>query len=219
MTMAAQNSNWGKELRMGDGERKASKRRSVTGRLSGGHHHSKPEDFMRTGRRSDGLTNEEDSKPIGARSKEDVRRKSNDQNILGGPKSKSTPGHKPEDLEAEEEAKTKSKEKVKCDASSEETVLSVNLMSGAEKLDDETRLYQSPGGQAGPEDQMVVAVVTLQNLSVSEEGERETTIERFRENNVATQFQKVTNQKLSHDICKNEPKTIVSLSSQKSLRI
>ena len=210
MTKAAQNSNWGKELRMGEGESAASKRRrSVTGRLSGGHHHSKPEDFMRTGRRSDGLTNEEDSMPNGARSKEDVRgrgRISNDQNILGGPKSKSTLGNEPEDVEAEEEAKMKSKEKVKCDPSSEETVLSVDLMSGAKKLDDQTRLYQSP---AEPEDQMVVAVATL---SVSERGEREKTI-------AATQFQQVTNQKLSSDICKNEPKTIVSLSSHKSLRI
>ena len=88
--MVAQKSNWGKELRMGEGAVAAkARRRSTTGRLSGGHH-SKPEDFNRTGRRSDGLTNEEDSKRTGKRSNEDVRgtgRIPDDQKILDGPQS------------------------------------------------------------------------------------------------------------------------------------
>ena len=217
--MAAQKSNWGKELRMGEGAAKAS--RSTTGRLSGGHH-SKPEDFNRTGRRSDGLSNGEDSKRTGVRSNEDVRetdRISDDQKIPAVPKS--TLGNeqiKPGDVEPKRETEIKSKDKVKC---SEETILSADLRRG---VDQSRQYHQPPGaGQTGPEDQRGVAEVNLQTVSVSEGGEKEKTINHFRENNLATQCQEVTNQKLSDDICNNaiasEPTTIVSVSSHKSLRI
>ena len=212
--MAAQKSNWSKELRMGEGAAKPSGR-STTGRLSAGGHHSKPEDFNRTARRSDGLTNEEDSKRTSVRSNEDVRgagRISDDQKILGG--RKSTLGNEKE-VEPKRETQIKSKDKVKCDASSEETVLSADLRAGGEKLEVQSRLYhQSPAAcQTGPDEVN----------SVSEGEDREKTIDIFQEDHVATQCQEVTNRKLSYDICDNaiasEPTTIASVSSHKSLRI
>lgn len=207
---------------MGEGAAAAkARRRSTTGRLSGGHH-SKPEDFNRTGRRSDGLTNEEDSKRTGARSNEDVRgtgRIPDDQKILDGPQSPLGDEEiKPEDVEPKQE--TQNKSKMKCDVSSEGT--SADLRSGGgERLEEQTRQHHG-ACQTGTEDHRGVAVVNLQTVSVSEGGEKEKTMDNFRENNVATQCQ-VTNRKLSCDICNNattrEPSTIVSVSSLKSLRI
>ena len=198
---------------MGEGAAKPS-RRSTTGRLSGGHH-SKPEDSNRTARRSDGLTNEEDSKRTSVRSNEDVRgagRISDDQKIFGG--RKSTLGNEKE-VKPKRETQIKSKDKVKCDARSEETVLSADLRAGGEKPEVQIRLYhQSPAAcQTGPDEVN----------SVSEGGEKAKIIDIFQEDHVATQFQEVTNRKLSYDICDNaiarEPTTIASVSSHKSLRI
>ena len=216
--MAAQKSNWGKELRMGGGATWG-----TSGRLSGGHH-IKPEDFNRTGRRSDGLTKDDDPKQTGVRSNEEVRRTgkiSDRQKILDYPKStlgNSDEQIRPENVKPKTEIHMKLKDKV--DASSEETVLSVELRSVAKKLDDQTIPdHQLPV----PEDQKGVAEVNLQTVSNSDGEEEEKMIDHFPENNVATQCQEETNRKLSNDICNNgiasEPTTNAPVSSHKSLRI
>ena len=103
--MAAQKSNWGKELRMGEGGTKL-KKRGTAGRISGDL--IKPEDFDKTGRRSDGHMKGEDSKQTGVRLNEDVSgtgRISDDQKILDD--SKSTLRNSDEEVEPKTETEIK----------------------------------------------------------------------------------------------------------------
>ena len=156
--------------------------RGTSGRLSGGHH-IKPEDFNRTGRRSDGLTKDDDPKQTGVKSNEDVRRTVrilDSQKILDDPKS--TLGNSDEQIRLENvepKTETQMKLKDKVDASSEETVLSVELRSVVKKLDAQTIPdHQLPV----PEDQKGVAEVNLQTVSNSDGEEEEKLIDHFPEN-------------------------------------
>ena len=208
--MAAQKSNWGKELRMGEGGTKP-KKRGTAGRISGDL--IKSEDFNRTGRRSDGHTKEENSKRTGVRLNEDVSgtgRISDDQKILDDPKS--TLRNSDEEVEPKTETEIKLE-----DACS---VLSDDLRrSAAKELGDQTRVYyQVPRGQRGPEDQKEVAEVILQTVSMSDGEEQEKNSDHFQKHDIATQREEVRNQKLSNDM-PSELTMMAPVSSHKSLRI
>ena len=205
--MATQNSNWGKELRMGEGGTKP-KMKGAAGRISGDLF--KPEDFDRTGRRSGGHMKEEDSKRTGVRLNEDFSgtgRIADDQNILDDPKSTLK--------NSDEEVEPKTETEIKLNYAS--SVLSDDLRSAAKELGDQTRV---PGGQTRPEDQQGIAEVILQQtVSMSDVEEQEKNIDHFQKHNVAaSQRQEVRNQKLSNDM-PSELTTTSSVPSRKSLRI
>ena len=209
--MAAQKSNWGKELRMGEGGTKL-KKKGTAGRISGDL--IKPEDFDKTGRRSDGHMKGEDSKQTGVRLNEDVSgtgRISDDQKILDDPKS--TLRNSDEEVEPKTETEIKLN-----DASS---VMSDDLrMSAANELGDQTRVYyQVPRGQTGPEDQKEVAEVILQTVSMSDGEEQEKNVDHFQKHYIATQREEVRNQKLSNDMPGELTMMAAPVSSHKSLRI
>ena len=208
LIMAGQKSNWGKELRMGEGGPKP-KKRGTAGRISGDL--VKPEDFDGYGRRSGGHMKEEDYKRTSDRLNEDVSgagRIADDQKMLDDPKS--TLGNSDEEVEPKTETEINLK-----DASS---VLSDDLRrSAAKELGDQTRV---PGGQTRPEDQQGIAEVILQQtVSMSDVEEQEKNIDHFQKHNVAAcQRQEVRNQKLSNDM-PSELTTTSSVPSRKSLRI